>query len=218
MSAYTVATGDFDNSSARKLARTSDGALHCVYVKDSQIYYSKSIDSGQNWTDTALTDEIEAQKHPTIASDSNDYLHVAWVGRFVGTGDRQLRYRKYTDSWQAIENLTSADYHQLYPAIAIDSNDYVHIAWNGQDQSVKAMRYIKNDGSWSDITALSTETTSVDTQSSIAIDSNDYIHIVWAARNNDESELNIHYKKYTDSWQAEVDLTSTLSVTNHRLL
>jgi len=213
MSAYTVATGDFDNSSARKLARTSDGALHCVYINSdgsyNQIYYSKSTDGGQNWTETKLTDESYSQRHPTIASDSNNYLHVAWVGEFAEAGgDRQLRYRKFTTSWQTIENLTSADYDQYYPAIAIDSNDYIHIVWCGKDQTVHAMRYIKNDGSWSIITALSTETTEVDRQSAIAIDSNDYIHVVWCAQNNDESEANIHYKKYTDSWQAEVDLTT----------
>jgi len=78
MSAYTVATGDFDNSSARTLARTNDGALHCVYINSdgsyNQIYYSKSTDGGQNWTETKLTDESYSQRDPTIASDSNNYL------------------------------------------------------------------------------------------------------------------------------------------------
>ena len=51
---------------------------------------------------------------------------------YSGTAYHQIRYIKYTTSWQSIENLTSESYSQLTPSVAIDSANYIHIAWSGR--------------------------------------------------------------------------------------
>ena len=167
MPAYTVKSGVVNNSataynSGRKLARTSNGDLHCVWTDKRgdyyQIYYAKSTDGGQNWVETALTSENYYQLYPSIAIDSNDYIHITWCGMHSGsTTYYQIRYILNNGSWQSIENLTSGDYHQSNPSIAIDSNDYIHIAWYGKHSSSTSynqIRYILNNGSWQSIENL----------------------------------------------------------------
>jgi len=193
--------------SARKLVRTTDGVLHAVYYRNdefykSQIYHAYSSDEGETWTEEALTSGSYHQLEPSIAVDSNDNLHVVWSGYSESSPDlRQIRYRKYDGSWGDISDLTSGYYTQDYPSIAIDSNDYLHIVWNGnhsESATYYQIRYIKYTTSWSGITNLTSASYS-NYEPSIAIDGNDYLHIVWAGDN-------IEYRKFTDSWQDIVKL------------
>ena len=123
---YTVASGvNYTNATAyahgRKLGRSSDGALHAVwtiYSTKYKVYYGKSTDEGVNWATTQLSEDEYQNYFPSIAVDSNDYLHVAWYGRHAGsTSYYQIRYIKYTTSWGSIENLTSASGSQLHSVL-----------------------------------------------------------------------------------------------------
>jgi hypothetical protein len=220
MPSYTVKTGALSYSTSpncqRKLARTSNGDLHAVYFRLSgsyeQIYYAKSTDGGQTWTETALTSGNYYQLEPSIAVDSNDYIHITWYGYHSGsTGYTQIRYRKYTTSWQTIENLTSGNYDQFSPFIAIDSNNYIHISWYGVysgSTSYTQIRYRKYTTSWQTIENLTSGNYNQD-YPSIAIDSNDYIHITWEGYHSGSATYyQIRYIKYTTSWQTIENLTS----------
>lgn len=218
--ASTIASG-VENSEAtafnsgRKVARAADGSLHAVWADfrgtDYQIYYAKSTDDGKTWQETALTSGSYDQKHPSIAIDSNDHIHVVWWGSHVGFPSyEQIRYRKYTTSWQTIENLTSGDYDQSTPSIAIDGNDCLHVAWQGThaaSPTVYQIRYVKSS-SWGDIANLTLESYH-QLSPSIAIDGNNYIHITWYGRHTGSTTRNqIRYIKYTTSWQNIENLTS----------
>ena len=139
---YTVKTGALSDStqanSQRKLARTSDGTLWCVYHRISgsyrQIFASYSTDDGETWTEEAVTSASYNQYHPAIAIDSQDNIHVVWRGLGWGTNTNytNIRYRKRTSSgWQSHEAVTDKNKHQYHPSIAIDSNDNVHVVWGG---------------------------------------------------------------------------------------
>jgi len=229
MAIYTIKSGILTDdattpSVARKLARTSNGDLHCVWAdqrsgleETQQIYYAKSTNGGETWQETALTSE-ESDHHqigPSIAVDSNDHIHVFWYGRHSGsTTYYQIRYRKYTTSWQAIETLTSGNYHQFDPVSAIDSNDYLHIAWSGWHSGspgIQQIRYIKYTTSWGSIQNLTSEPTAGFHQVGpvIAIDSDNYIHVAWCGPSETSAYSQIHYIKYTTSWGSIQDLTST---------
>jgi len=209
---YTITTEAHELSTsylnARKLVRTT-GVLHAVYHRDdesykSQIYHAYSSDGGETWTEEALTSGIYAQVEPSIAIDSEDNLHVVWTGQHSGsTSCLQVRYRKYDGSWGSISNLTSESYqrHQRYPAIAIDSNDNLHIVWHGKHSdstTYDQIRYIKYTTSWGSITNL-TSASYDNYEPSIAIDGNNYVHVVWKG---DSTE----YRKFTTSWQDIVKL------------
>jgi len=135
----------------RFLARTSDGVLHCTYIRKIKktvgynywLCYAKSINSGESWEETVLLYEIGSFS-PKMAIDSNDHIHIVWTGVLSGGSVNQIRYIKYTTSWGSIENLTNSVYSQYAPSIAIDSNNHVHIVWYGITSSInRKIRYIK---------------------------------------------------------------------------
>lgn len=143
--------------------------------------------------------------HPSIAVDSNDYLHVAYSGGGWFGGYYYLYYIKYTDSWQTPEILFGPYYTQGSTSIAIDSNNDIHIAWMSRysdSPTYYQIRYIKNTSdAWGDIDNLTSDSRH-QYHPSIALDSNDYVYIVWY-------DNNVNYIKYTDSWQDAEVLAST---------
>lgn len=210
MPSYPIQTGCYANTgdiSTRQVVRTLNGDLHCVYIRNIgtyQICYSKSDDEGETWTETVLSSGSYYHYYPSIAVDSNDHLHVVWHGPHAGSPSYgQIQYRKYTDSWQTVEYLTSEGVSQTSPTIAVDSNDYLHVVWQGDKQ----IWYKKYTDSWGSIENIVSEE---DTQSdpSIAVDSNDYLHVVWRGNVGVPVYKQIRYIKYTDSWGEVEDLTS----------
>ena len=206
---YSGATGPING---RKVVRDFDGNLHCVWTDKrgsyNQIYYAKSIDGGENWNEIALTTGENNQNFPSIAIDSNNNIHIVWAG-FVNSWS-QIRYIKYTTSWQPIENLTSENYDQQYSFIAIDNNNYLHIAWHGKhpdSASYNQIRYIKYTTSWQNIENL-TIGNYHQYYPSIAIDSNGYVHIVWSGTYSGSTIGQIRYIKNTGFWQSIENLTS----------
>jgi parallel beta-helix repeat protein len=201
---------------ARKLARTSDGVLHCVYSRPDgllfQIYHSYSSDNGETWTEEALTSESYNQTYPAIATDSNDYLHVVWQGCHSGSPSHpQIRYKKYTTGWGNIVNITNdTDWDQRYPAIAVDSNDNLHVVWQKIDfiggtwcsGGCGPLYYSKYTSSWSAPERIGEGDQYNEFRPSIAIDGNDYLHVAWNSggyRNGDC--FHSAYRQYTTSWQ-----------------
>jgi hypothetical protein len=198
----------------RKLARTSNGDLHCIYTRNTnRVYYAKSVDNGETWTETQL-DSYSGSETPCIAIDGNDYLHVAWIGSDGVSNEDQLRYRKFTTSWQAVETLTTeGDYEQTTgPAIVIDSSNVIHIVWCGKDSSLSPtyaqVRYIKNTGSWSAISNL-TSGNYTQEYACLAIGPNDNLHVAWRGNHaGSTTYTRARYIRYTDAWQSIEDLTS----------
>ena len=89
---------------------------------------------------------------PSIAIDSNNYIHVVWQGTY----DRSLRtdqiwYMNHTTSWSNptrisnVSSMNSSD--QQYPAIAVDSNNRIHVAWTSTRENI--LYYSRYDSSWS---------------------------------------------------------------------
>jgi len=67
---------------------------------------------------------------PAIAIDSNNNLHVVWHD--WTPGNWEIYYKRSTDgglSWGATKRLTWNSGNSLYPGIAIDSNNNLHVVW-----------------------------------------------------------------------------------------
>ena len=98
---YTVtgATADYYSLSncGKSIVRTSDGVLHITYALLSgtrDIYYANSSDNGETWGNQAqLTNIAYSNQSPSIATDSNDNLHIVWVGKNATyTSNNQVFY------------------------------------------------------------------------------------------------------------------------------
>ncbi|MBA7712474.1 hypothetical protein ES703_121451 [subsurface metagenome] len=206
------------------IAVDSSDHLHVVwygkatgFTAEYQVWYNKYDGS---WADPVRISDYAgmqsySQRYPSIAVDGSDNLHVVWDGMATGfTADAQIWYAKYTDSWsEPIRISTLAgmeDYEQLQPAIAVDSNDYIHVIWDGGAVYSK-IRYAKYDGAWAEPIILSTYdgmTAHSQGGASIAIDSNDYVHVVWDGQATGfTSGDQIWYNKYDGSWAGPVRIS-----------
>jgi exosortase family protein XrtG len=215
---YTVVAGAATDSTYpsnnRKLARTSNGDLHAVYYRTAtmqNIFYAKSTNGGITWTETALTtDTTYNQYAPVIAVDSHDYIHVVWCG-FTSTrpGYEQIRYREYTTSWQAITEVTNEDDYHIYPAIAIDSADNIHAAWDAYaGTGYQQIEYEILFGAHTTLTSGSNHQYCP----SIAVDGNGYVYIVWSgATDASPANTQIRSLRYTTSWQTLEEVTTNAS-------
>ena len=191
----------------RSITRSSDGTLHCVYRASGiySIYYSYSSDGGQTWSDGIDIDGVDYESYaPSIAVDSSDNLHVVWYGGgspLVPGCVFNIQYRQKTASgWQNVEHVTdmsTCDYDQHSPAIAVDSNDNVHVVWYGDgwddvlDPESFNIHYRQRSaaGEWGNVEHV-TDTVpgeeygdyyweEHDRYPSLAIDSSNNVHVVW---------------------------------------
>ncbi len=226
---YTVKTETESKSTqynnARNLARRSDASLWCAYYRSDgfldQIYCAYSADGGQNWTEEQLTDAADNQYSPAIAIDSEDNVHVTWYGLDWGDSptDRNIQYRKRTTAWQAQEAITDVAFDptspsdQTYPSIAIDSEDNIHVTWQGLGWETHPndsnIQYRKRTATAWQVQEAITDSSQLQGRPSIAIDSEDNIHVVWRGYGwgINAGEYNIQYRKRTTAWQAQEALT-----------
>lgn len=194
--------GITEYNTQRKLVRTSEGYLHRVYVSSNRVYYGRSIDNGNNWVETVLTDAGVNNTYPSIAGDSDDNL---WV--FYEREDSGIRYRVWRGtSWQSEQTLTS-DSGEV-PVVAVDSDDNIHVGYMVNVSGVYQINYTYYNGTgWNETNEISTD---LEDQKypTIAIDSNDYIHVAFQGYNSTSKSYNIKYRKYTTSWQSIYNITS----------
>jgi len=211
----------------RKLARMSDGTLYFVYAKKLdeifQIYVKKSVDDGATWTgETRISTysgmESYGQTLPAIAVDSSDHLHVVWQGYATGCTTRtQIWCAEYTDSWQTPVHVSTGmeSYHQMYPAIAVDSSDHLHVVWHGNNDTYPfyyQIWYRKYTDSWGTITRLSTYSGMDDHftwTASIAVDSQDHLHVVFDGRADGYADYTqVWHTLYDGSWHTPVRIST----------
>jgi hypothetical protein len=172
--------------------------------------------SGGSWS--GITDVVSDASYNqgymcSIACTSNGNVHIVFNGR--GTNySNQIRYVKYTNAWQSVVEITDENRTQdTLPHIAIDSNDYIHLVWNGYNSAHTSgqyqIRYRKYTNSWQSIVELTNDGDYSQQYPSIALDYSNNIHVVWIVRES-ASVSKIYYKLYNGSWQsASVVLTGT---------
>jgi len=159
-----------------------------------------------SWQSTvALTSETANQYNCFMAIDSNNYVHAVWGGMPSGTSVVQIRYRRYTSSWESITNLTSSGQHQQYPSVAVDSNNYVHVSWMGYENEIRYRRFA---GSWGTETLLCTQVV-IANATNIAVDGNDCVYIIWGGKITSGSlYYQLSYIKYDASWGVVTTITA----------
>lgn len=194
----------------------------------TQVYIKESADNGQTWTDETRISTYSGmadygQRYPSIAVDSNDYLHVVWSGCATGyTTFGQLWYAKYTTmGWSDPVRISTYPGMETWSAqsgasIAVDSSDYLHVVWYGCATGYtlnQQIWYNKYTTSWAGPVRISTCSGMENYQEafpSIAVDSENNLHVVWYGYAREyRLYKQIWYAKYTEeSWAEPVRIST----------
>lgn len=212
----------------RKIARLSDGTLYVVYHKklagNYQIYVKKSVDGGETWTDetrisTAGGMENYPQRYASIAVDGNGNLHVVWNGRATGyTIYIQVWYNYYDGAWHTPIRISilsgMEEYDQPRPSIAVDENNYLHVAWAGCSSSYPTYNqlwYREYTVTWQPIVRISTAEGMENyphAHPSIAIDSLNNPHVVWHGKATGYTKSQIWHNYYDGTWDTPTRIST----------
>jgi len=207
------------------IAVDSADNLHVVYRGEAtgyataeQIWYTKYVVgwSGPIRISTETDMEDYLQTHPSIAIDSNDYVHVTFTGKASGyTTQDQIWYTKYVVGWSNPIVISTyagmATLLQAYSCIAVDSNDYTHVVWWGYATFFTDFQIWYAEGvpphaalNWVTPVRISTYDDMEDyiqTNPSIAIGPDDYRHVLWHGKADGYNDFDkIWYALYTDAW------------------
>ncbi len=139
-------TTDGSVSTYPSVATAGDGSVHVVWSDNRdgnyEIYYK--CNDGSGWEpDLRLTTSPGASRYPSIASDGFNNIHMVWEEHNGRT--YEIRYRFFDGvTWGPRELIATGSYYdRTNPALAVDSDDNVHVVWR---VSSGAIEYKKFDG------------------------------------------------------------------------
>jgi hypothetical protein len=142
-------------------------------------------------------------KNPAIDSDSNGNIHLVWDDS--SPGNAEIYYKNSTDSgadWNMTRRLTWNSGASLYPFVAADSSENLHLFWSdmtpGQNE-IYYKRSLDEGASWSSTRRL-TWNSGHSNSPKTAFDSSDCIHLVW--QDSTPGNAEIFYMNSTDGGNA----------------
>ena len=159
--------------------------------------------------DIRLTFNWSESLRPTIASDSNNNLHIAWEDHRDGYYS-EIYYTKLDNNGSTLvddKRLTVASGTSSRPSLAIDSNNKVHIAWFDDRAGNYEIYYTKLDNNGNKLVNDRRLTFQLDSSHdpSLAIDTNNKIHIVWFDFRDQYGNFEIYYTKLDNNGNTLVD-------------
>jgi len=136
---------------------------------------------------------------PAIAVDSSGKLHVVW---YDGTyGNSEICYKMSTDggnTWTASRRITWTSGISVYPDIAVDPSDNLHVTWQDSSPGNEEIYYKRStDGgnTWTTTQRL-TRTSGDSYYPKMIADPSGDLHIVWF--DNTPGNYEVYYRKSTD--------------------
>ena len=185
-----------------RISVTSNHDVEMNKLKLNGITFSNITVISDGYNGTYWNNDLS--EYPKIAADSNNKIHVVWEDSTNGVWgpDMEIMYVSYTPGtgWSQVE-VISDGYNGIYwniaqssnPAIAVDSQDIVHVVYEdfnrgvwGSKSEIMHVSYTPNIG-WSNITVVSDGYGGIywnngfNLDPDIAIDSEDNVHVVWSS-------------------------------------
>jgi hypothetical protein len=122
--------------------------IHVIYFEyihgDYEIYKKKSTDGGKSWATESLTWNSVPTEDPALAIDTHNQIHK--VGHYKIHENYEIYYKTGID-WDmslAAQRLTWTSGCSKYPAIAVDSNNIVHVVWEDNTPGNYEIYYMKS--------------------------------------------------------------------------
>jgi len=159
--------------------------------------------NAQTWSSSKrLTFTSGISYFPAAAVDSNNHIYVVWYDNTLG--NFEIYCRKSTNggsSWSKRRLTWTLDV-SIYPAIAVDPNNHVHVIWQDHTPGNWEIYYKKStDGGSSWTTKRLTNNSSQSFYPGIAVNSASHIYVVWY--DDASGNVEIYFKRSTDggsSW------------------
>jgi hypothetical protein len=209
------------NATSTTHATTTALSIDLNLDYNSTYYFGARAFDGQNYSPLSNTVSYQTATLAVIAGGFPPDLNIANNGRkIVRTSDGVL-YTVYSRSasahkvflanstdngmtWTEIE--ISSDEDQIHPSLALDSQNNLHIVWQGKvgTSTVYKIRYTKYDGSSfsaiDDFTADENQNQEIPV---IALDAQNKIHLAWVGRGTVASSTgdSLYYvRKESSAW------------------
>ena len=216
--AIQIVDGGTSADTQAAVGSDSEGNVHVVWARNNlHLYYSMISPRGETLIDmTQITNPgLHKIWHPDLVVDDNDKVHVVWADK---SGQHKILYT-VLNPWAAAMDGSASDDGTLsaindhivssraqnrdWPAIDIDSQGGVHIAW--EDSYDELGRFFNQPQIYysmlsPDISSGSVITNFDDTlltpiighkgHPDIVVDANDYVQIAWDDTRGGKVELN----------------------------
>jgi flavin-binding protein dodecin len=174
-----------------------DKNIHCYTVSAYDAQGNESTQSSQSCTTAWSSNTVDSQfvDKPSIAIDSDDKIHISYLGLKYATNVSDVWVIDDIDDSQG-----TATHHDT--SIAIDSADKVHIGYIDFDDPFTnyELKYATNaSGAW--ISDTLDSQSSMGREISIAIDSANKVHISYFGGDNDDL---MYATNATGAWVTEI--------------
>ncbi len=177
-----------------------EGVTHAVYEDNSKgqdVYYARSFD-GVHYTDfkhlDTLNNRFIPQKTPDMVIDSKDALQVVYADGRTTTDDFDIFYTKSTDHGIDWSSEVRVDHggtaRQGEPALAVDDQGNIFVAWEDNREGNTTIYYNKNFGP--DI-RVSTVYKGYQIQPDLAVDTNGVVHCMWRDNRSAKNDWRIYH-------------------------
>lgn len=190
----------------------------------NEIYYKKcasNCSTYANWGSVAnISNNATPSNNPAIAISADGNKHVAWHDN-NGQWDIWHKTCKYdctnAAKWSSAVDVSNNSSASMYPSIAADASNNLHIAWQDEPKPGNLEILYKNCPSGNDCSNLSNWSADFNVSNmlnysmypSIAADSSNNAYVVWQDRNSNNN-YDIFYRKRNSSgaWDSNINKTS----------
>jgi len=210
-----ILTAEVENISIEPKITIINNTLHLIWKDyrngNPEIYYKKSVDNGETWTnDTQLTfnNPRKTNIYEHKIKGNKDFILVVWKDHMTGSSEIYLKKSVDNgDSWSETKRLTE-DFTPSYdPDFTIDGEN-VYLVWEsgGLGSEISFKRSIDSGKTWTDAVDLTVDNNSEAPRIAIY---NKTLYLVWQEDSIYESYV-IYFKKSDDhgkTWTEGVRLT-----------
>ncbi|NVM30151.1 MAG: hypothetical protein HWN65_15005 [Candidatus Helarchaeota archaeon] len=183
------------------VATDPGGNVHLVWIQEDITKMQFLIPKYSNNTGGQFNPDIEVSTtswfnmFPTIAVDSQNIVHLAWLGLDIATFHWNIYYTNNTGgSFNLPQNITSSTYNEtLFLSMGVDSSDVIHLAYVSDIYGNLEIMYRSiTNGVVSPPTNISRRP-GFDITPSLTVNSTGTVHIAWRGEGSAPSESEIFY-------------------------
>ena len=167
--------------------------------------------------------DIAAGNSPSIASDSQGHLHVAFEGKESDKNVVDIFYSESSDngkSWTSPKDISGTPGNSSHPDIAVEGGGGIDVVWTDTTSGEKTpdiyfSRSTDDGKTWTQATDIS-HTSGASTEPAVATGPDNSIHVLWSDTTKGERNRDIYYCASSDggkTW-AKDPLLPAVNVSN----